>query len=119
MSCAEALPARRMSAASRVAGSCASASLTDADPVARLGLLFAERAVDIVLAELGQGGSLVVDPGQELQGDQDPDEQLRPAEAGNGRRAARLRARRGTSAGMGGRGARTRAAGLGRGVFRR
>jgi hypothetical protein len=39
-------------------------------------LPFAEPAVDVVLAELGQGGSLLVDPGQELQGDQDPDAQL-------------------------------------------
>jgi hypothetical protein len=39
-------------------------------------LLFAEPAVDIVLAELGQRGSLLAGPGQELQGDQDPDAQL-------------------------------------------
>jgi len=47
-----------------------------ADPVAHLGLLFAEPAVDVVLAELGQRGSLLVGPGQELKGDQDPDAQL-------------------------------------------
>ena len=47
-----------------------------ADPVAHLGLLLAEPAVDVVLAELGQRGSLLAGPGQELQGDQDPDAQL-------------------------------------------
>jgi hypothetical protein len=39
-------------------------------------LLLAGPAVDVVLAELGQRGSLLVDPGQEIQGDQDPDAQL-------------------------------------------
>lgn len=35
-----------------------------ADPVAALGLLLVEPAVEVVLAELGQSGFLLVDPGQ-------------------------------------------------------
>jgi hypothetical protein len=53
-----------------------------ADPVAGLGLLFDEPAVDVILAELGQGGSLLAGPGQELQGDQDPDAQLAACRCG-------------------------------------
>jgi hypothetical protein len=47
-----------------------------ADAVAALGLLFAEPAVDVVLAEFGQGSSLLADPGQEIESDQDPAAQL-------------------------------------------
>ena len=36
------------------------------DAVAPLGLLLCEPAVDIILPEAGQGGSLLVGPGQEL-----------------------------------------------------
>jgi hypothetical protein len=44
--------------------------------VAPLGLFLCEPAVDVVLPEAGKDGPLPVDPGQELQGDQDPDAQL-------------------------------------------
>jgi hypothetical protein len=47
-----------------------------ADAVTALGLFLAEPAVDVVLAEPGQGGSLLVDPGQKLESDQDPAAQL-------------------------------------------
>jgi len=54
------------------------------DTVAPLGLFLSEPAIDIVLPELGQSGSLLIDPCQELKSDQDPDAQL-PAYCGRER----------------------------------
>ncbi len=64
-----------------------------ADAVAALGVLLVQPAVDVVLAQLLQPDFLLVEPGQQLQGNQDPAAQVT---AGRGRVAARGRAAAGS-----------------------
>src|SRR5208282_6717388 len=55
-----------------------------ADAVAALGAFLVEPAVQVVLTELSERGSLRVDPGQKVQGDQDPATQLAACGGGVG-----------------------------------
>ena len=49
-----------------------------ADSVAALRFLLVQPAIEIVLAQLLEGDSLLVDPGEQLKGDQDPAPQVTP-----------------------------------------
>jgi hypothetical protein len=49
-----------------------------ADSVAALRFLLVEPAIEIVLAQLLERHSLLVDPGEQIKGDQDPATQLTP-----------------------------------------
>ncbi|MER6947424.1 hypothetical protein ABT294_25660 [Nonomuraea sp. NPDC000554] len=55
-----------------------------ADAVAALGVLLVEPSVEVVLVKVGEGGSLGVDPGQEVEGDQDAATQVSADDAGEG-----------------------------------